>query len=62
MVLLRNQRTDNARAKAVAPVRNRPNLLGTKFASCLHRGVPSRGGAGNAWRLYVLGFECSLSS
>ena len=60
--LLCNQRTAHARAKAVAPVKERPSLLGTKFPSFLHCGEPSPAGAGNVWRLYVLGFECSLSS
>ena len=60
--LLCNQRTDHARAKAVAPVSERPSLLGTKFPSFLHGGKPSSVGAGNVWRLYVLGFECTLSS
>lgn len=62
MTLLCNQRTDHARAKAVAPVRERPSLLGTKFLSFLHCGEPSPVGAGNVWRLYALGFECSLSN
>ena len=57
-----NQRTDDAKAKAIAPVRERPSLLGTKSWSLFHCGEPSLWGAGNVWRLYVLGFECSLSS
>lgn len=60
--LLCNKRTDHARTKAVAPVRERPIVLAMKFGSFLKCGERSPVGAGSVWRLYVLEFECSLSS
>ena len=62
IALLCNPRTDQARAKAVAPISERFSLPGTKGRSFLHCGRFPPVGAGNAWRLYFLGFECSLSN
>ena len=62
MALFCNKRRDHAKVKEVAPVRKRPCQLGTKLLSFLHCSEPSLVGPGNAWRLYVFGFGCSLSS